>query len=284
MSIIDIKRRLKTIKNIKKITKAMGLVSTTKLQKMRIELDNSRGFFLDIKEMSHDIFSEFYSQPKEKNCVILISSDRGLCGSYNINVSRYAIDLYKQKSNSKLIAIGNCGVSVLKKNNIMPDNVLSGLSEKVSLESVKNISDMALELYKNGYEIYLVYTKFFSAVSFKPVKEKILPLGNIININKDDDNNILKNNKSDIIFEPDESAVIDFFVPNYINFIIFEAVLEAAVCEQNARMLSMNAATDNADEMISNLNLECNRVRQNQITQELLEIISGANALKNNAG
>jgi len=262
----------------------MGLVSTTKLQKMRMELDNSRGFFLDIKEMSHDIFSEFYSQPKEKNCVILISSDRGLCGSYNINVSRYAIDLYKQKSNSKLIAIGNCGVSVLKKNNIMPDSILSGLSEKLSLESVKNISDMTLELYKDGYEIYLVYTKFFSAVSFKPVKEKILPLGNIININKDDDKNILKNNRADVIFEPSESSVIDFFVPNYINCIIFEAILEAAVCEQNARMLSMNAATDNADEMISNLNLECNRVRQNQITQELLEIISGANALKNNAG
>ena len=241
-------------------------------------------FFLDIKEISHDISSKFYSQPKDKNCVILVSSDRGLCGGYNINVSRYAIDLYKEKSNSKLIALGNCGIGVLRKNGITPDCVLGGLSEKINFDSVKNISNMAIELYKSDYEIYLVYTKFFSAVSFKPVKEKILPLENSVNINKDAENkDRLKNNVADIIFEPCESEVMDFFVPNYINCVIFEAVLEAAVCEQNARMLSMNAATDNADEMISNLNLECNRVRQNQITQELLEIISGSNALKNNA-
>ena len=125
---------------------------------------------------------------------------------------------------------------------------------------------MLIDYYKNGYEICLVYTKFYSAMRCAPVKKKILPLNKI---------------KSEFIFEPDQKSVSDYFVRRYVSMSILNGLIESSLCEQNSRMLSMNAATDNAESIISELNLKYNRLRQNQITQELTEIISGADALKN---
>lgn len=266
MSIRDIKNRISSIKNIRQITKAMGLVSATKLQKMRTEFESSRQFFLEVDNMAENICSSIYSKEKNKRCIILITSDRGLCGGYNINVSRIAIDLYCKKNDSSLLIIGNGGVEIANRNNISPDKIFTGISENPDMLSVKKIADAAISSYANDYEIYLAYTKFYSAVKFVPAYKKILPL---------------VKNKPNIIFEPDETSVIHHFIPKYISCAIFFALLEAAVCEQSARMMSMNAATDNANEIISNLTLKYNRLRQNQITQELTEIISGADALKN---
>ncbi len=267
MSIKDIKHRIKSIENIRQVTKAMGLISTTKLQKMRIKLEVSRRFFVKTEQLSNIICgSNCYSEPKNKRCVILISGDRGLCGTYNVNVGRFAIDLCKEKKDSAFVLIGNGASQIVRRNGIDVDYFFSGISESPDMVSAKKISDLAIDFYEKGYEIYLVYTKFRSAMNSKPVYKKILPL---------------PSGKSDIIFEPERETVERFVVPKYLQAVIFFALLEAAVCEQSSRMVSMNAATDSADEMLAELNLKYNRLRQNQITQELVEIISGANALIN---
>lgn len=265
MSIRDIKRRMKSIKNIKQITKAMGLVSATKLQKMRTEFESSRPFFLELEKMAQSIPSKIYSDEKQKHCIILISSTRGLCASYNINVSKFAMDLFHKHNDSSLLVIGRCGCEIINRNKIYIDKFFPG-NENNSFSFAKTVADTAISYYKNGYEIYLVYTQFYSAMKFVPAYKKILPLAKI---------------NSDFIFEPDADYVMEHFVKNYVSSIILSAMMESSVCEQSSRMMSMNSASDNADQIISELTLKYNRLRQNQITQELTEIISGADALKN---
>lgn len=265
MSIKDIRNRMKSIKNIEQITKAMGLVSATKLQKMRTEFESSRQFFLELDKIAENIPSDNYTEPKEKNCIILISSNRGLCGSYNINVSKLAIDLYNKKNSSALIVVGNGGSEVVSRNNIYIDKFFSQVNN-IDCTFSKTIADVAIDYYKNGYEIYLAYTKFFTAMKFEPEYKKILPL---------------QKSNSNFIFEPDADYVMQHFILNYISFTILNVLLESGVCEESARMMSMNSATENAQQIISDLMLKYNRLRQNQITQELTEIISGAEALKN---
>lgn len=256
MSIKDMKHRINSVKNIRQITKAVGLVSSTRLQRMRTKFESSRQFFSQIENLN--VSSKFFCQPKSKRCVILVASDKGLCGSYNLNIGRFAVDLYREKENSALMIIGSSGAEIVHRNNIAPDRIFTGVDEN----SVSEIADAAISFYHNDYEIYLTYTKFYSAVKTVPTCKKILPM-----------------KKSNVIFEPDEKTVVDFFVPNYVRAAISSAILEASVCEQSTRMMNMNAATENANEMINNLVLKYNRLRQNQITQELTEIIGGADAL-----
>ena len=258
MSIKDMKHRINSIKSIRQITKAVGLVSSTRLQRLRTKFESSRQFFLQIENLN--VSSNFFCQPKNKRCVILVASDKGLCGSYNLNIGRFAVDLYREKENSVLMIIGSSGAEIVRRNNITPDRIFTNVNEN----SVAEIADSAISHFHNDYEIYLTYTKFYSAVKTVPTYKKILPL---------------TKTKSDVIFEPDEKTVVDFFIPNYVRASISAAVLEASVCEQSTRMMNMNAATENANEMISNLVLKYNRLRQNQITQELTEIIGGADAL-----
>lgn len=266
MSIKDIKNRIKSIKNIGQITKAMGLVSATKLQKMRTEYESSRQFFYELDKIAENIPSKKYSEPKNKNCIILISSNRGLCGTYNINVSKMAIDLYNKKKDSAMIVIGSSAKEILKRNNIHIDKLFEAANYNFDSDFTRAIANEALSYYENGYEIYIAYTKFFSAMKFIPEYKKVLPLA-------------FSNSK--FIFEPDPGFVMDNFISNFLSFSILNALIESCVCEQSARMMSMNAASDNAAQIISDLKLKFNMLRQNQITQELTEIISGANALKN---
>ena len=246
MTLREIKRRIKAVEGTRKITRAMGFVATVESQKMHAKFINAQHFFLDMNEFLKYMSCDFYSLEKEKKCLIFIASNKGLCGSYNINIARYVLDLLNKIKAEKIIGVGNTGLNIAKKNNIELDKIF--LDRKFNMDLAEDISEMVIDLYKNNYEIYFVYTKFYSSVRLLPVYKKILPLE--------------KSNR-DILFEPDKDVFID--------------ILESSLCVQRSRMLSMKAATDNEDEMLKKLKLKYNMIRQSKITQELIEIISGAN-------
>jgi len=256
MSAKNIKQRINTVRNIKKITGAMSLVANNKLKNLKSKFINSQSFYLDLENIAQEILCEF-SQEKNKRVVILITSDRGLCGSYNINIARKAFKLYSQKKNSKLIIIGSKGVSIAKRENIKPDYLFD-------INNLSELSNLLINFFYKDHEIYLAYTKFYSNVKFIASYKKLLPV---------------ETKKNNIMFESNKDLVIKYFLEKYLENMIAFGLLESFVCEQSARMLSMNAASDNASEIINELILKYNRIRQNLITQELTEIISAANAL-----
>ena len=263
MSMRDIKRRMKSVRNIKQITKAMGLVSSTKVQRAKREFENSKPFLSKLDSIAKNFPSDFYSKSCEKKCIVAISSDRGLCGAFNINIIKFTMDLLEFSDKNIFISIGNCGAEIAKRKSVLVDKIFSCSSD---IKMINNITELLIDYYKSGYEICLVYTKFYSAMKFLPKEKRILPLAKV---------------KNDFIFEQDYETVSNYFIKKYVSMSILGAIVESNLCEQSSRMLSMNSATENAENIISDLNLKYNRMRQNQITQELTEIISGAEALKN---
>lgn len=283
-SMRDIKSRIKSVGNTQQITKAMNLVAASKLQKAKIRLSDTRPFFNETKRViativnsSKNIKHSFLTSRDVKNiAVIIISSDRGLCGGYNANINKEVAGLINDKS-EKLITIGNKSKDYFKRRNKNIVKSYTGVSEKPTYEDANNIGILITDMFAKGEadEIYLAYTEFKSTISHEPKITKILPLdASAFTI---DENEIGFFN---MMYEPDEESVLDYIIPKYINTIIFGAMTESSACEQGARMTSMDSATENASDMISSLTLKYNRARQGAITQEITEIVSGANALE----
>lgn len=283
-SMRDIKSRIKSVGNTQQITKAMNLVSASKLQKAKIRLNDTRPFFNETKRViativnsSKNIKHRFLESRDVKNiAVIIISSDRGLCGGYNANINKEVSQLINNKS-EKLITVGSKSRDYFKRRNKSIIKSYTGISEKPTYEDAKNISVLITDMFAKGEvdEIYLAYTEFKSTISHEPKITKLLPL----------DAKEFTVDEGDVgffnmMYEPNEDSVLDYVIPKYINTVIFGAMTESSACEQGARMTSMDSATENASEMIDTLTLKYNRARQGAITQEITEIVSGANALE----
>ena len=264
MTLREIKRRIKSIEGTEKITKAMSFVATVKSQKMHAEFANAKHFFLDMEKFLEFMSCDEYNLSKEKKCLIFITSNKGLCGGYNINIGKLSKDVLSKIKAEKIIGIGNNSLAIAKKNNIELDKFF--LNRKFNIDLAEEVGDLIIDLYKNNYEVCFVYTKFYSSIKFLPVYKKILPL---------------KKNKREILFEPSKTLVVDSCIKKFVKYIAYEIILESELCLQNARMISMQSATDNAEDILKKLRLKYNMIRQSKITQELIEIISGANSLKN---
>ena len=279
-----IKKRISSVNNTKKIMKAMDLVAASKLQKAKTKLDDIRPLFDNIKLVMDGVkagmgedFETQFSQEREVKSIayIILSSDRGLCGGYNANVSREALSLIKSNEGKdvKIIAVGSKGWEYFRRRqmNIVSKN--PGASEATSFESAELIGSKVASMYTSGEvdEVYLVYTQFETVLSHKPHYEKLLP------IKKGGEE--AAQHTGEMSYDPDVGTFISYAVPMYLNITIFGAMMESAVCEYASRMTSMDSATRNAAEIIEDLTLEYNRKRQTMITQEITEIVSGANAL-----
>jgi len=281
-----IKKRITSVNNTKKIMKAMNLVAASKLQKSKARLDDIRPMYSDIKEVMKNIRANviddtsipFAEEREVKNILyIILTSDRGLCGSYNATVSKEAlayIDANKDK-NAKIIAVGSKGWDYFRRRG--KDIVLrcESASEASSFSDAEVLGNKVAEMYSSGEvdEVYIVYTHFESVLSHIPYIEKLLPL-KMADVSKSE---AMSSNMS---FDPDIFTFIMHAVPMYLNITIFGAMMESTVCEQASRMTSMDSATRNASEILEDLTLEYNRKRQSMITQEITEIVSGANALQ----
>lgn len=279
----DIKRRIKSVNSTKQITKAMELVSSAKLRRTRERAEKTRPYFNTIKNTVQDIFSTtggikhpFVTEREiKKTCYIVISADRGLCGGYNSNVIKTAVNHGQDKKDVSIISIGVKARDFFRSRKYDLDGEFIHISENPSYGDAKKISSLVTQLYTKEMvdEVYLVYTQFVSTISQKPEVIKLLPLGG--KVEKEDDEKPYEH----VAYEPSAEEVLDYLIPKYIESTIFGALVESSASEQGARRIAMENATDNAEEMIGDLTLSYNRARQAAITQEIAEIVGGANAL-----
>jgi len=281
-----IKKRISSVNNTKKIMKAMDLVAASKLQKARMRLENVLPLYENIKLVMEGVKASVqsgeevaFADEREVKCIayIVLTSDRGLCGGYNVNVSKEALACINENKDKqeKIIAIGSKGSEYFRRRGKHVFFKCAGPSEATTYENAELIGDMAASMYKSGEvdEVYLIYTHFESILVHSPQVEKLLPLGT--GTRDDDSKGVVE-----MSYDPDVGTFISYAVPMYLNVTIYGAMMESAVCEYASRMTSMDSATRNATEIIEDLTLEYNRKRQGLITQEITEIVSGANALK----
>ncbi|OPJ55260.1 ATP synthase F1 subunit gamma [Alkalithermobacter paradoxus] len=276
----DIKRRMKSINNTKQITKAMELVSSAKLRRAKEQVEKSRPYFLTlyntIKKISQntkEVSSSFLEKREVKNRgYIVIAGDRGLAGGYNSNVIKEALAHMNNKKES-IIAVSRKSSDFFTKRNYKLLGEFLGV-EDMGFSSAQEITKVAIDAYKNKEvdEVYLVYTEFKSTLVQEPKVIKLLPLSFELEE---------ETTKREIIeYEPSAEAVLDYIVPKFVAGTVFGGIVESFASEQAARRTAMESASDNADEMISKLELSYNRARQSSITQEISEIVAGAEALK----
>ena len=281
-----IKKRISSVNNTKKLMKAMDLVAASKLQKSKMRLDDVRPLFESVKQIMDELKGclneadevAFAKEREVKSIAyIVITSDRGLCGGYNANVLKEALSSMNanEGADEKIIAVGFKGWEYFKRRNKSIVHRTPGASETTAFEDAEQIGSRIASMYTSGEvdEVYLVYTHFETVLSHTPLIEKLLP------ISADPDDDVPKG-AARMSFDPDVNTFISYAVPMYLNITIFGAMIEATVCEFASRMTSMDAATRNASDIIEDLTLEYNRKRQTLITQEITEIVSGANALK----
>jgi len=287
-SLKAIKKRITSVNNTKKIMKAMNLVAASKLQKAKNRLDNVRPMYSDIKDLmekiragvSDDMEVPFAEEREVKNVAyIVLTSDRGLCGAYNALVSKeafaYVDGMNKKDIGEKIIAVGTKGWDYFRRRNKEIILRCEGPSEATAFADAEALGHKVTEMYKSGEvdEVYIVYTHFESVLSHIPYIEKLLPLKTASSEDFDP-------GSSTMSYDPDPITFLEHAVPMYLNMTIFGAMIESAVCEYASRMTSMDSATRNASDIIDDLTLEFNRKRQGIITQEITEIVSGANALQ----
>jgi F-type H+-transporting ATPase subunit gamma len=288
-----VKRRIVSVKSTQQIMKAMNLVAASKLQKTKGKLEIVRPMFSDIKNLMDGIRADsdgsdesVYAEKRDvKNIVcVVITSDRGLCGSYNINISKEALGfINKSDKQVKVVAIGTKGWEFFRRRGKDIPHRFSFGSETVPYEDAEDIGHLLTALYTSGQadEIYIAYTKFNTALSHKPSVVKLLPVGTEDGEEEGEAaaSSLVHHGKL-MSYDPDAGAFMSYAVPMYVNLFLYGSMIESAVCEHAARMTSMDAASRNAAEIIEDLTLAYNRKRQGMITQEITEIVGGANALQ----
>ncbi|GEL77247.1 ATP synthase F1 subunit gamma [Tenuibacillus multivorans] len=284
-SLRDIKNRINSTKSTQKITKAMEMVSASKLNKAE---ENAKAFvpYMDkIQDVVTNIAGGntgadhpmLQSRPVKKTGYIVITSDRGLAGPYNSNVLR-ALNQKVQNNHSStdeytVVPLGKVGRDFCKKNGMPIAKEVTGLPDQPDFAEIKEIASYAVNLFSDEEidELHIFYNHFISAISQKVTDKKVLPLTDIETEGK---------KLSSYEYEPDEEQILKTLLPQYAESIVYGALLDGKASEHASRMTAMRSATDNADELIDDLTLSYNRARQAAITQEITEIVGGAAALE----
>lgn len=282
-SMRDIKRRKESVQSTQQITKAMKLVATVKLQKARSKAESNKPYF----NMLYDTISSILAKTKnvdhrylresdcDKKAVVVITSNRGLAGGYNNNIVKLVATSDLKPESSLVYAIGKKGIEgLVRKGYSIKEDRSEVINEPIFADAMELTKELLTQFVKGEIgEIYIAYTNFKNTVTQEAKLVKLLPLSAEDFDTENVDDKLLMN------FEPSEEEVLDQVIPKYMSNIIFGALLEAVASENGARMQAMDSATSNAEDMISSLSLKYNRARQSAITQELTEIIAGADAI-----
>jgi F-type H+-transporting ATPase subunit gamma len=280
--LVGIKRRIKSVSNTRKITKAMGLVATAKLRKTKVSLEVNNVYRDSLDKVLDEILDNHRvdniyknGNSSDKKLFIVLTSDSGLCGAFNVNILRKAVEeITKDKEKSLIMAVGEKGVSYFNRFNYDLRAKYINLPDIPTLGEAKAISTAVLDLYlKEEFgEVNVIYTQFESQTKQEIVMEKILPL----RIEEQDDDYYGKYLK----IEPDINTLLENVLPLYFREKILSYLIHSKTSEQSVRMTAMDGATKNANELLDKLKLQYNRMRQGAITQEISEIVGGAEALK----
>ena len=284
-SMRDIKRRRQSVSSTQKITKAMKLVATVKLQKAKQRAENSDPYFNYMYNTVCSMLSRagtinhpyLTAGGSDKKAVITISSNRGLAGGYNGNIVKLIMGSELDSKDVLLYTIGKKAHDVLEGKGYEVAKQHDEVMEAPTYDDAMEICEEVLDAYTKGEvgEIYLAYTHFKNTVSHEPKMLKLLP----VEINEEDVSSENADDKMIMNFEPDPEEALDLIIPKYITSLVYGALVEAVASENGARMQAMDSATSNAEDIISDLTLKYNRARQGSITQELTEIIAGAEAI-----
>jgi len=283
----EIKGRIRSVTTTQKTTKAMKLVSSSKLARAKSKLIKSVPFFAEMRAAIANIvatgedFTHRYFEEREirRSLIIVIANDRGLCGGYNSNICKVAAqledDLAKEGKEVSFFCIGTKSRDFFRRRGSVILHDQSGISENPFYEDALEIADRIMPLYEAGTvdEVFVCYTEFVSAITYVPESVKILPLL------ASDFAGSEKANAALIKFEPSPHEVLEYIVPKYLATILLESLVISATAGQAATMTAMDSATENAGNIIDGLTLMYNRARQAAITQEISEIVGGADAL-----
>lgn len=281
-SMRSIKRRKGSIESTQQITKAMKLVSTVKLQRAKGRAEKSKSYFECMYATVKSVLAKSgninhpYLQAGDstKKAVIVITSNRGLAGGYNSNVIKLITKGDFSKADTALYTVGIKGKDYFSHHGYEVVKDYSNLIEEPAYADAMRISEDLLKAFSDGEvgEIYLAYTAFKNTVSHVPTLLKLLPVDTDGLEDADEDKALMN-------FEQDEEEALNLLIPKYVTSLIYGSMVEAVASENGARMQAMDSATSNAEEMIDKLSLQYNRARQGSITQELTEIIAGAEAI-----
>jgi F-type H+-transporting ATPase subunit gamma len=277
--LLDLKRRIKSIRNTQKITKAMGLVATAKFKKLRTRNEKIKPYYnayveaLD-KLLGSENLSEnpyFRINESDTDLYVVVTSDSGLCGSYNTNVINAALQHMHGKK-VKLITVGEKGRHFFKSHEYETVAEFVELGDTPEYKELYEITGAFSNefLSGNAANVYLVYTEFISPVKQNVRIDKILPLSSVEAEQKDDQ----------YLIEPSKEEVFDYIIDKYLNTTMYHAMVNSIASEYAIKMAAMDNATKNATELLDNLQVKYNRARQSSITQEITEIVGGAEALK----
>lgn len=291
----EIQNRIKSVKDTRKITSAMYMISSSKLKRAKKVLADTEPYFFALRsaiarvlrhvpDMEHRYFdSRSRIRPENRKIgYILVSGDKGLAGAYNHNVFKMAEERIAGPGSFRLFVLGEVGRQYFAKKQMDVDTDFRYTVQKPTMHRARVISERMIDLYLTGAldEVYIIYTQMVNSVTMEAEVEQLLPL-NKVTFN---DPHMVKDmaavHQEEIQFTPSPEAVIDSIVPNYLSGMIYSCLVESYASEHNSRMMAMEAATASADGMLKELSIQYNRVRQAAITQEITEVISGAKAQK----
>jgi F-type H+-transporting ATPase subunit gamma len=283
-SLIDLRRRIRSVKNTQQITKAMKMVAAAKLRRAQERVLASRPFSQSYEKLLANVVAAASGdervmanpllavRPEQKIQVILVTSDRGLAGAFNSNINRGAQKFIEDKNGIpvQIEAIGRKGRDYFRRRNFTLSGEHQGLLDKGLYADAQKIAAMAMERYQAAETdaVYLIYNEFKSVMAQRLVMKRILPV------------QMPEGRQTqDYIYEQPPDELLAGLLPNYVSITVYAAILESAAAEHAARMVAMDAASTNAGKVIDALTLHLNRVRQASITREIIEIVSGAAAL-----
>lgn len=285
----EIQSRMQSIKDTMKITSAMYMISSSKMQKAKKSLADTEPFFFGQRNAvarfmqcvpdTKNIFfgKEGVAEDQKKRGYIVITADKGLAGAYNHNVLKLASEEIEKHPQSELFVVGELGRQYFMKKNVYIDGEFSYTVQNPTLYRARHIGLQMIDKYVSGEldEVYIIYTKMINAFKMEADMFQILPLHREEYLHKN-----LQGYNDQMMFHPSVETLLDNLVPNVVCGFIYGALVESYASEHNSRMMAMQTATDSAKQMLHDLEIEYNRVRQAAITQEITEVIAGAKAQK----
>jgi F-type H+-transporting ATPase subunit gamma len=278
----DFQRQINTVKNQARVFSALQTVSSVKFRKAEARVRRARPYAENVEQMMRDVASNatgeiplLTGRDVRRVAVCTLTADRGLAGGFNAQVLRRTVRLREEKDPGALqVASGRKGVAFFRFRRVELAEVFTGFTDNPTYENAREIGRALTRLFddEEADEVYLVYNRFESALNQRPVVNRLLPVAH-----EEDDEE--ETNTSYMDYVPDAETVLKRLVPRYVETMVWQALLEGAAGEHGARMTAMKNATDNANDLVRDLTLQMNKARQAQITQEILEIVGGAEAL-----
>ena len=276
----DIKQRIENVSSVEQIIKAMDMVSSTKLVRARKQLEGIRPIYYELKRIVGEVGMQknaksniYYKEQEVKDTLyIILTSDKGLCGSYNSNIMSKALNHMNQGKNEKILVVGSKGYEYFKKRDKNIIRSIVDVADSKVYYGAESLANWLMDIYLSSEveEVYIAYTHFENVLNHVPIVEKLLPVASGAIEDLD-----IANHR----YEPNLNTFIDNMIPLYLHMTIFRAFSESHTSEQAARMVNMDAAGKNASEIIEDLTRMYNRKRQAAITQEINEIVGSVNIL-----